>query len=972
MIGRTLLHYEITAELGAGAMGRVYLARDAHTGRHVALKFLPAAGADAAARERLRREAGAAARLSHLGIVTLYSLEEAEGELFLVQEYIEGESLAARLRRGALGPAEVARLARELAAALAHAHAHGVLHRDLKPENVLIAADAHFKIADFGIARIEGAPTLTEAGTAVGSLSYMAPERMSGARGDARADLFGLGAVLYEAMSGKRAFPGEHEAAVTYAVMNEEPPPLDVPRSLEPLARLVMRLLAKEPAERPASAEVVAGLLAEMELTRVTAARPSPRRPWLPAAAAAALLIAAVGGAWWARGHFAKEAEAGEPAVAVLYFENVGDPADPERLGPITGNLLITSLAQVPELNVLGTQRILDAMRQESGDRPAADRSVALRVARRAHATRIVTGSILQTDPAMVMTAEVADVATGRVLHAERVEGAPGETVFQVVDRLGAHLLSRMVRAGEATRLQPLAQRTSIDLAAQRSYAEGLEALAHGDLESAMRSLWDAVRRDPQFAQAHYQLAIAQWWRLEPANARSSLTQARRYADRLSPMEQGVIEGLGRLVDSDWRGAREVFARLEREHPNERLVRYGQVEASFHGRDWTRAVEAAQRALAIDRDFALAGVHLVDALGKLGRLAEADSTARALLQRDPGNALLWYSLFHIALDRSDSAAALAAGADARAAGAVNVILAAKLSVLAFNLGRTVEPRSWLTPADTLPWMAENARLMVAYQRALRDGRFRPAERIARRAWQLCPSSGAPTGPAIPLADGVSAALGARDTVWLPALMDSLVSRFRRWNGSLAAANGEVIRVTALLAVGRRSEAADILRTLEARPEARTEYVAPFMDFGRGLVLGAEGRTDEALARLAGAASPGAPWFRFGEVRLARARVQLGAGRWAEALAGLDTLMSVPLLSPDDAVRLQFYRARCLEKLGRVSEATTSYREFLRIWKDADPGTPEVEEARAALRRLERVGQAAAGAGDRPARAGSRR
>jgi Tol biopolymer transport system component len=293
LVGKTILHYEISAELGAGAMGRVFLARDTHTHRQVALKFLGADTVGASARERLRREAQAASRLSHPGIVAVHALEEADGELFLVEQYVEGETLARRVARGPLGSQETLRLARELTAALAHAHEHGVIHRDLKPANILVAADGSFKIADFGIARMEGVPTVTSSNTLLGTLPYMAPERARGARGDARADLFALGAILYEAMGGRRAFVGGSEAEVLYALMNEDPAPLEVRGAvLQRLVPLVSQLLAKEPQLRPAGAEVVAGILEGFQST--AGVRRSLRgRQWLVSAAVLIALAAA-------------------------------------------------------------------------------------------------------------------------------------------------------------------------------------------------------------------------------------------------------------------------------------------------------------------------------------------------------------------------------------------------------------------------------------------------------------------------------------------------------------------------------------------------------------------------------------------------------------------------------------------------------------------------------------------------------
>jgi tetratricopeptide (TPR) repeat protein len=946
MIGRTLLHYQVTAELGAGAMGRVFLARDTHTGRRVALKVLGREVGGPEARERLRREAGAAARLSHPGIVTLYSLEEAEGELFLVQELVDGETLAMRLQRGPLGPAEVARLARELAAALAHAHARGVVHRDLKPANILIAADAHFKIADFGIARTEGAPTLTEAGTALGSLAYMAPERLSGARGDARADLFALGAILYEAMSGARAFPGAHEAAVTYAVMNVEPQALEVARSLEPLARLAMKLLAKEPQERPASAELVTGLLAEMETVRVATAprRAAPR--WLPIAATAALLLAAAG-AWWARGHFGSEAQASGPAVAVLAFENVADPGDRGRMGPITGSLLTTSLAQAPGLNVLSTQRILDAVHQVGGGAPGSGRDAALAVARRAHATRTITGSILQTEPVIVMTAEVADVSTGRVVHAERVEGSPGQTVFQVVDLLSARLIRKMARAGEAQRLAPVAQRTSTDLEAQRLYLEGLEQLSRGAYRRAIPAFEAALRQDPEFPQAHYQLAIAEWWNGEPLEARGSVEHARRFADRLSPLERAIVEGLDPLVDADWSAAADRFGAMAREHAGDKLILYGLEEAAMHGRDWPRAVAAARQALALDPSFTLAGAHLVDGLKELGRYAEAESTAAALLDRNPVNEPLWGSRFNNLLRQGEREGCERIAVAAVAAGCPGTLVA-NMAQLAIAQDSTAAASRWLADdRGYAPWSTD-FRLTIQAWSLLRQGRFREAGRISDRAWRLLPLSGQPAGPAIPIESGFAAALAIPDSTRGMTIADSIQARLIRWTGGRGIGGPHVILLTRL---GHPAAARESISRWEKTDRGRRGFGAQLLRTYRSLIHAAEGHPREAIDELEGGAMFGPGWTQEGERRLFRARFQMAAGRYPVALGLIDTLLRVPALSPDDGVRLHLYRAQCLEKLGRPVDAATSYREFLRVWRRADPGTPEVAEARAALARL---------------------
>jgi len=505
VIGRTLLHYKITAELGAGMMGRVYAARDTHTGRRVALKLL-SEGSEG----RLRREAEAAAQLSHPGIVTLFALEQVGGEVFLVHELVEGGTLAERLARGPLAPDDTYRLARELAAALAHAHARGVFHRDLKPDNVLIAPDASFKIADFGLALVEGSPTLTESGTVVGSLGYLAPERLGGKKGDARGDLFALGAILYEAMSGRRAFAGDTPAAVVYSVLNVDPAHPRVDAALEPLADLALALLAKDPSRRPASAESVARLLASMTSGTRSRRAGRARARWRPVAGMATLAVTLGLLTLWvlSRVHVPHALESG---IAVLPFENMVDAKDPSRMGSVVSNLLTASLAETQSDSILSSERVLEILGELGRVGAPMDRHLARAVAQRAHARRIVTGSILRVDPGLIVTAEMSEAASGRVVRAARVAGAPGASVFDVVDSLSARIQKALARAPAIT--AEAEKRGTSDLRAYQLYTEGLEWLARGEAERASQAFSAALERDPGFELASRQLGFTQWLR---------------------------------------------------------------------------------------------------------------------------------------------------------------------------------------------------------------------------------------------------------------------------------------------------------------------------------------------------------------------------------------------------------------------------------------------------------------------------
>jgi TolB-like protein len=943
-MGRTVLHYTVTAELGAGAMGRVYLARDERTGRRVALKFLvPAAAGDGEARARLTREATAAARLSHPNIVTLLAAEEADGELFLVQEYVEGESLAERIARGPLGPAELPRLAQALASALAHAHSHGVLHRDLKPANVLVSADGTWKVTDFGIARVEGEGTLTGTGSVVGTLAYLAPERVSGHRGDARADLFALGAVLYEAMCGRRAFAGGSEAEVLHAVMNEEPRPPEVATSsLLPLADLTMRLLAKDPAQRPPSAEAVIEALAAMQ---PGAPRVAPRRRgWLaPALAVLAVAVVIGAGAWLLRERLAP-APAGDAPVAVLYFDNVADPRDPGRIGSITSNLLIVSLAQTNDLNVLSTQRVLDAIRQLGHGAGTLDRGTALLVARRAHAGRIVTGSILQVTPGLVMTAEVSDVRTGRVLYAERIAGDPGQTVYELVDALGARLAGRMAKRSDAARLAPVAQRTSTDLEAQREYLAGMERFSIGDLAGADSAFTRAVARDPGFAQALYQLAITRWWGDEPESADEDIRRAQANDARLSPAEREFIGALQLLIRRDYAAAVPAFERLAARAPEDKLVLYGLEEAQFHAQRNEAAIGTARRILGLDPGFTLAGRHLVDALLRLDRQAEAQRAAEELLRRDPGSQLLWFSAINTAANREDRPAllqlrALYQRSRSRSAVPALALLAAAEGADADSVCRL------LAGADAGERQLDLARQGAAYWGALHRGRFHEAKRVAMNAWKS-PHAG------IPWAEGFWPAAMTGDSVFGLACVDSITRYAVRTGMGFHMDDYRMpARAQFWITLGRPERARQEYER-NARQAAPGTISEGIWNGVRAGLLDAEGRPGEALAWLARSRWLGFPMMAS-QRSLFRARLLAHCGRHAEALATLDSLVRCPAIYPDEAVRLHLDRGRSLEALGRTPEAAVEYREFLRIWKDADPGRPEVAEAQRALTRLGR-------------------
>jgi len=276
--GQTVGRYRILRPLGAGAMGEVYLAEDPQIERLLAIKTVRVTGdapseAEQTAQleertQRLLREARTAGRLIHPHIVTLFDAGEEQGTLYLAFEYVEGQSLADRLRTGApLTVAEALRIARETAEGLDYAHRRGIVHRDIKPANLLLTADGQLKISDFGIAKMVGQATeLTVTGSVVGSPQYLSPEQVRGEELDGRSDLFSLGIVLYEMVGGRRPFEGETFTTLLYKILHEQPEPIRLHADLTPaLARLLGRLLAKDRDARLPDGAAVAEELAALE-----------------------------------------------------------------------------------------------------------------------------------------------------------------------------------------------------------------------------------------------------------------------------------------------------------------------------------------------------------------------------------------------------------------------------------------------------------------------------------------------------------------------------------------------------------------------------------------------------------------------------------------------------------------------------------------------------------------------------------
>jgi len=455
MIGKTISGYRIIEKLGEGGMGVVYKAQDTRLQRPVALKFLPPHIADNPdEKARFLHEAQAASALNHPNISTIHSIEEAPEGVFIVMECVEGKTLKRLIQDEKLPAKKILDIAIQVCEGLNAAHAREIVHRDIKADNLMLTKDGRVKIMDFGLAKLKGATKLTKAGSTLGTAEYMSPEQATGEEVDQRSDIYSFGVVLYELLAGRVPFTGEHHAAIIYSILNEEPQPVARYNSgvSAEMERIISKTLAKEKEERY---QHVDDLLADLrrEKKSLEYARTSQFTPLEPAPQTASkkiwkYIVSASVVAVLALGILVlkpfkievtpdQKAQAGQNSLAIMYFENIPEPDDNNRTGEMLTNLLITSLSQIPGMEVISRERLYD-IQQELGQLASKEitPSLASQIAQRAGVKTMLLGSILQMQPQLAVTTRLIDVPSGKILNSQRVTGFTSAQIFSLVDSL--------------------------------------------------------------------------------------------------------------------------------------------------------------------------------------------------------------------------------------------------------------------------------------------------------------------------------------------------------------------------------------------------------------------------------------------------------------------------------------------------------------------------------------------------------
>jgi serine/threonine-protein kinase len=581
-----LAHYRIISRLGAGGMGEVYRARDEQLDRDVAVKVLPASNFDdPTARARLVREARAAAALNHPNICTVYEVGEAEGQAYIAMELVEGRTLSSMLLAGGLQPEQVAHYGRQLADALTHAHERGVIHRDLKSNNVIVTPDRRVKVLDFGLAKravdsdMTAAVTqihasLTQAGTAVGTLPYMSPEQLRGDHVSISTDVWALGVVLYEMATGARPFKGNTPFELSAAILSDEP--VQVPEHIRPeLRTAIAGCLVKDSRRRYATAVDVRSALdgvqiavntlpplssttpADADSSGVLTLTFSRRRALL--VGAGALVVAGSGVAWWRLLY-----GGASRSLAVLPLVNAAADEDLEYLCDGIAESLIQQVSTLRSLRVRPLTTVL-GFKGPSVDPQAAGRRLGV--------DAVLAGSLERQDTRLRIAARLIDVASGRPLWTNSYD-RDAVDLLDVQDEIASAIMDAGLRLrltnSEREQLvrHPTTNGDAYDLYLQARFYQRLAT--EEDYLYSRELLGRALARDPKFAQAHAALAGNYGMMVtdgleRPSDAWPQVNRYMRQAKELDPnlADALVMEhGVAFLFDWDWAGAARARERL--------------------------------------------------------------------------------------------------------------------------------------------------------------------------------------------------------------------------------------------------------------------------------------------------------------------------------------------------------------------------------------------------------------------------
>ncbi len=958
MTGKTILHYKIIKKLGEGGMGVVYLAEDLNLERKVAIKFLPhhiSAGNEEL--EQFKIEAKAAASLTHPNITTIHAIEESGDLTFIVMEYIDGIELSDKIKPAPLSVEEVIKCSVQIAEALDAAHKKGIVHRDIKSQNIMITDDGKVKIMDFGVAKFVRGSKTANKDTAIGTLGYSPPEQIRGVKADARSDIFSFGVVMYEMLTGYLPFNAEYEAALLHLILHEPPTPIKNYRSDAPggFCKIISRSLEKDPDNRYQSVSELLNDLYSLQETEIkdtgirlkshTLAGTSNKNPVRVLTGILVLVI--VFAAYFL---FVDKKESGKPqpeafnSLAVMYFDNVYDPQDKHHIAEMLTNLLITSLSQIDGLEVISREQLYKTLEDlHLSENKIITKETAIKVAKSAGVSAILVASILQEVPSLLVTFQLIDVNSGHILGSQILSGSGSERIFPFVDSLTLLVRNDLKIDGiDSLETKPVMDVTTNSAEAYRAYVEGLkdgDKLYSTEAAAAFRK---AIELDSSFAMAYYYLAGVLD---DPVESRRIMRKAVELAENVTQKEKLLIYARNYSLENMWKKAASIYRQIIQKYPHE-----------------------------------------TEAYNRLALISEVGiNTYLRGVQTNPSSKILWDQLALCYAENNQEKEAL---------NAVNEYI--RLS--------PAEPNPYDSKGEIYALFMQYDSSAVFFKKALEfrkdfwnaaeklgnyyvlRGKYKEAKKYIEHSGNRVPgypSMNIYLGHLISEIHRLDSLLKTITVIWQFTTIRTILIQLYYETGQFSKMlqltrescdkwkkifpydhYGRSFLVWALVKNHKIAEAEKVIESLDRDKDKSFPWVALHALYSRAILSFEEGNYELALERFNETASKMHPLH---EPNLFYGICLLKTGRIKQAEAEFNRMKDWPMTDlsyqfyfvPGGAfygyisnVKAHYWLGVTYEKLGEKKKAEKEYRNFLDTWKDADFNSPELNDAKIRLAKLE--------------------
>ncbi len=731
-------------------MGAVYKARDKELDRIVALKLIrPELAKNPQILRRFKQELILARQVTHKNVIRIFDLGQSDGIKFITMDFVEGQDLRQLLlKNGKFAPEQAARIMLQICRALEAAHAEGVIHRDLKPQNIMLDASGRVYVMDFGIARSVDLPGMTQTGALIGTPEYMSPEQGRGETLTERSDIFSLGIIFYELLTGRQPYYSDTPLATLWKRMQEKatPPAVVDPTVPQALSSIVEKALEIEPENRFASAREMAQQLeiwlgpSEGSSTIIVGASRTAAY-WKWASAALAILLVAAVIAFRLKGP--SKPKAAHPPVSVLvadFTNHTGDPIFDGTLEPMF-NFALEGASFVTAYN-RGNARKLASQFPHPTDKldEQSARLIATSQGLGAVVTAVVTGSLSRRGESYRLSVEAMDAVTGKTIADADVSAANKDELLLAVPKLAAPIRKALGDSTpESVQLQALRGAfTAASLEVVHDYGVGLEQQLAGNMQGALQSFSKAAELDPNFARAYAGMAAASRNVGNAQDAEKYVKLAMEHVDRMTERERYRIRGLYYVYAGDLPKCIEEYTSMVKLYPSDHVAHNNLAKCQIELHNYPKAIEELQRALQISPNSAFYRMNLSALLTYTGDFEAAEQQAQTVLQSNPS-----YEYGYIAL----AYAQLGQGQIAQAAQSYQTvgklsplgasINATGLADLALYEGRLSDAVRMLESGAAADLAARNSRAaekfaMLAYTQLLR-GRKGPALEAAMRA-----------------------------------------------------------------------------------------------------------------------------------------------------------------------------------------------------------------------------------------------